>query len=116
MPFVDHIFILLLFVVQPVYGVFESRRYEAQARAGQPLNRIRFYRQTALMEWVFLAVLGAAWFIYGRPIADRGFLSPGGREFCRCGYLRSGTASFLKKSAIVLVERSRNSPASRYEP
>jgi len=81
MPFVDHIFILLLFIVQPVYGVFESRRYEAQAKAGQPLNRIRFYRQTALMEWVFLAVLGAAWFFYSRPIADLGFLSPGGRGF-----------------------------------
>ena len=81
MQFVDHIFILLLFAVQPVYGVFESRRDEARARAGRPLNRIRFYRQTALMEWLFLAVLGAAWFFYGRPIADLGFATPGGPGF-----------------------------------
>jgi hypothetical protein len=81
MQFVDHIFILLLFIVQPVYGLFESRRYEAQAKAGRPLNRIRFYRETTLTEWVFLAVLGAAWFIYGRPIADLGFVMPGGYGF-----------------------------------
>jgi hypothetical protein len=57
MQLVDHIFILLLFVVQPVYGVFESRRYDARAKAGWPVDRIRFYRQTALLEWTFLALL-----------------------------------------------------------
>ncbi|MFQ5983023.1 MAG: CPBP family intramembrane glutamic endopeptidase [Woeseiaceae bacterium] len=81
MQLVDHIFILLLFVVQPVYGVFESRRYDARARAGEPVDRIRFYRQTALLEWVFLAVLLAAWFTFGRPIADLGFVTPGGPGF-----------------------------------
>jgi len=81
MGFVDHLFMILLFIVQPVYGVFESRRYEAEASAGRPLDRIRFYRQTALAEWVFLAVLGAAWFLSGRPIADLGFVSPGGYGF-----------------------------------
>jgi membrane protease YdiL (CAAX protease family) len=81
MQFVDHIFILLLFIVQPVNGVFEFRRYEARAKAGQPLNRLRFYRQTALTEWIFLAALGAAWFIYGRPIKDLGFETPGGYGF-----------------------------------
>jgi membrane protease YdiL (CAAX protease family) len=81
MYLVDLIFILLLFVVQPVYGVFESRHYDALARAGQPLDRIRFYRQTVLLEWVFLAVLVAAWFALGRPIADLGLVTPGGPGF-----------------------------------
>jgi len=81
MPIVDHIFILLLFVVQPIYGVFETRSYDAQARAGRPFNRARFYRQTALMEWSFLAALAAAWFIYDRPLADLGFVPPGGPGF-----------------------------------
>ncbi len=78
---VDHIFILLLFVVQPIYGVFEARHYEALAKAGQPVNRVRFYRQTALLEWIFLAVLVAAWFTFGRPIADLGFTTVGGAGF-----------------------------------
>jgi CAAX protease family protein len=81
MGLVDHLLIIVLFIVQPVYGVFESRRCEAEARSGQPLNRIRFYRQTSLMEWVFLAILGAAWFMHGRPIADLGFVTPGGYGF-----------------------------------
>jgi membrane protease YdiL (CAAX protease family) len=81
MQIVDHIFILLLFVVQPVYGVFESRRYDAREKAGRSLDRIRFYRQTAVMEWVFVAVLAVAWLIYSRPAADLGFVSPAGTGF-----------------------------------
>lgn len=78
---VDHVFILLLFAVQPVYGVIETRRYEARARAGEPFDRIRFYRETAIMEWVFLAVLAIAWLAFGRPIADLGITAPGGTGF-----------------------------------
>lgn len=78
---VDHILILLLFVVQPIYGAFEARSYKAQAKAGQPFNRVRFYRQTALLEWIFLAALFAAWFTFGRPIVDLGFATAGGTGF-----------------------------------
>ena len=81
MQFVDHIFILLLFVVQPIHGVFETRRHRALEKAGQPFNRVRFYRQTAVVEWAFLAVLFAAWLIYSRPISDLGFTMPGGPGF-----------------------------------
>lgn len=81
MYFVDHIFVLLLFVVQPVYGYFEARRYAAWARAGRSLDRVRFYRQTMWVEWAFLAALGAAWFTLGRRIEDLGFVSPGGWGF-----------------------------------
>jgi membrane protease YdiL (CAAX protease family) len=81
MQLVDHIFIVLLFVLQPVYGAIEARRYEAQEKAGKSLDRIRFYRQTALLEWAFLAVLGTAWYYYERPIPDLGFVAPGGPGF-----------------------------------
>lgn len=81
MQLVDHIFILLLFVVQPINGVFEARYYEAREKAGKPLNRVRFYQLTAVVEWVFLAVLIAAWLTYSRPIADLGFAAPGGPGF-----------------------------------
>jgi len=78
---VDHLFILLLFAVQPVYGVIETRRYEARARAGEPFDRLRFYRETAIMEWVFLAALAIAWLAFDRPIADLGITAPGGTGF-----------------------------------
>jgi len=81
MQLVDHVLILLLFVVQPVYGAFESRRIYARVKAGQPLDRIRFYRQTALLEWAFLVGLVVAWFVFGRPIVDLGFAAPGGPGF-----------------------------------
>lgn len=81
MQLVDHVLILLLFVVQPVYGLFESRRIYARAKAGQPLDRIRFYRQTALLEWTFLVGLAVAWFIFRRPLVDLGFATPGGPGF-----------------------------------
>ena len=70
---VDHVFILLLFLVQPVYGAFEARRYDARERAGEPFDRILFYRQTA--------ALGVAWYMLGRPISDLGFVTPGGAGF-----------------------------------
>ena len=81
MQVIDLIFILLLLVVQPVYGIFEARHHDAQEKAGQPLDRIKFYRQTTLVEWLFLAALAAAWLIFGRPVADLGFVVPGGAGF-----------------------------------
>lgn len=81
MLIVDHVFVLLLFLVQPIYGYFEARREDARERAGLPFHRYRFYWQTALVEWVFLAALVAAWIIYGRSFADLGFISPGGVGF-----------------------------------
>lgn len=74
MQLVDHVFILLLLVLQPIHGAFEARYYVAQAKAGRPAERIRFYRQTAMMEWTFLMLLAAAWYDFGRPIADLGFV------------------------------------------
>lgn len=81
MQYVDHILIVLLFVVQPIQGAIESRYYQAQAGAGQAFPRIRFYRQTAVVEWLFLALLLAAWFDFGRPLADLGFVMSGGPGF-----------------------------------
>ena len=81
MQAMDHILVLLLLVVQPIWGYIESRRDEARAQAGHDLNRQRFYRQTAWMEWVFLAALAAVWVFYERPITALGFVQPGGTGF-----------------------------------
>jgi len=81
MQFVDHVFILLLFVLQPIHGAFESRYYLERVKAGQPAERVRFYRQTALIEWIFFVLLIAAWVDFGRPIADLGFVMSAGPGF-----------------------------------
>ena len=81
MQLVDHVFILLLFVLQPVHGALESRYYVARVKAGQPAERVRFYRQTAMVEWLFLVFLAAAWLDFGRPLADLGFVTSGGPGF-----------------------------------
>jgi hypothetical protein len=78
MQLVDLIFIVLLFAVQPIYGFFENRRYTAQARAGKPFDRVRFYRLTMAVEWAFFAALAAAWWFYGRPVTDLGVVAVGG--------------------------------------
>lgn len=81
MQLVDHVLILLLFVAQPVHGALASSYYIAQAKAGHPVERVRFYRETMAVEWLFLILLIAAWFDFGRPIADLGFVRSTGPGF-----------------------------------
>jgi len=81
MHLVDHLFIVLLFVVQPVHGALEFRRFIHRIEAGEPANRVRLYRQTMVLEWLAFAVLGGAWLLLGRPFAELGFEAPGGGGF-----------------------------------
>ena len=81
MQFVDHIFVLLLFVVQPIAGAIESRRIHRLADAGQEPDRVRFYQHTMMIEWAFLFLLFIAWYLYRRPLQDLGIVTPAGIEF-----------------------------------
>ena len=81
MHFVDHLFIFLLFVVQPIHGAWEFRRYVRKIEAGEPADRAKLYREAAIYEWVALAALAATWYFLGRQTADLGFVSPGGTGF-----------------------------------
>jgi len=78
---VDHLFILMLFVVQPIHGALEFKRYMQRVEAGEPADRIKMYRDTLALEWVAFAVLAAAWYLLGRPIADLGYVAPSGVGF-----------------------------------
>jgi membrane protease YdiL (CAAX protease family) len=81
MHLVDHLFLLLLFAVQPIHGALAYRRYIARIEAGEPPNRVRLYVQTLVLQWMALAVLGLTWFLLGRPGADLGFVVPAGSNF-----------------------------------
>ena len=81
MHIVDHLFIFVLFVVQPVYGAWDFNRYVKGVEAGDAPNRIKLYRETSAIEWAAFAVLIGAWYLLGRPLADLGYVAPGGIGF-----------------------------------
>lgn len=95
MHFVDHIFMLLLFVAQPIHGALSYRRYLRRIEAGEPADRVRMYFWTIVLEWSALFVLFVSWFFLRRPPGDLGFVSPGGTGFyvgavllaAMCGWL-----------------------------
>lgn len=95
---VDLIFMLLLFVVEPAWGVYRLRSVDAQVRAGHLFDRRQFYRRTAILEWLFLAALGIAWFSFERPVEDLGFVSPGGLGFWIGLILVMLSSAFLVRS------------------
>lgn len=80
MHIVDHIFILMLFVVQPIYGAYSFKRYLQRVAAGEPANRVRLYQQTLALEWAAFAVVACAWYLLGRPAAALGFVASSGTQ------------------------------------
>lgn len=95
MQFIDHLFVFLLLIAQPAYGYVESRRYAREAQAGRDLDRPRFYLQTGIMEWTFLAALIAAWMYYDRNAAALGLTAPAGAGFWTGALLVVGLTALL---------------------
>jgi membrane protease YdiL (CAAX protease family) len=81
MTLVDHLMLLLLFVVQPIQGAYAYKRYVARIEAGEPPDVLRQYRITLYVEWLAFAALMIAWFALDRPLAMLGFVKPGGTGF-----------------------------------
>ena len=75
MHLVDHIFIFLLFVVQPVHGAHAYKKYLQRIAGGEPSNRVKLYQQTIALEWVAFVVVAGAWYLLRRPVADLGFVA-----------------------------------------
>jgi membrane protease YdiL (CAAX protease family) len=75
MHIIDYVFIVLLFVVQPIHGYFSYQKYMHRIANGEPSDRVKLYRETIVLEWVAFAVLATAWISFGRPSADLGFVS-----------------------------------------
>ena len=81
MNLVDHLFVLLLFVVQPVHGAWSYRRYVRKIDAGAPSNRLQLYRDILIVEWVAFLVVAVFWSLASRPLAELGLVTPGGTGF-----------------------------------
>jgi len=78
---VDHVFVLLLVLVQPIHGAMAYRRFLGRIRAGLVPNRVRLYAEIMVIEWMALAVLLLAWSTLSRPVADLGLVVPQGIGF-----------------------------------
>lgn len=87
MTAVDHLFIVLLFIVFPAWGAWSWRREVARLRAGATPDRLAYYRQTLVLEWTALAALLAAWLYLERPFAALGFTAPSGWGFWAGGVI-----------------------------
>ena len=73
----DHGLILLLLVVAPAWGAWEYRVLVREIRGGNAAARLRTYRSTLLLQWVFSAALLAWWWYAQRTYPSIGLALPG---------------------------------------
>ncbi len=110
MTLFDHFLILLLFVVQPINGWVQFRRYLKKIAAGEPANRPKLYRETHLLEWGFLTVLLTGFFVLSRDLGTLGFVKAGGMGFWICaGLVAAGSFALIwsTKSSRQLSQSER---------
>jgi len=111
MTLFDHFLILVLFVVQPIHGWLSFRHYLKKIAAGEPANRPKLYRQTQVLEWVFLAVLLVGFFGLSRDLHTLGFVNVDGTGFWICAALIAGGSLALvlsMKSSRQLSQSARD--------
>jgi membrane protease YdiL (CAAX protease family) len=101
MTLVDHLFVVALFLIQPVVSALDHRRYRAGIAAGVGPDRLRMYRDVMIVEWSAFTVVMGAWLWLGRPIDLLGFSTPGGVGFA----VAAGLTFF---GAVVLAVQWRN--------
>lgn len=65
-PF-DHLFVLLLLVVQPAFGAWQFRRLKARLAAGEQEVRVRQYRTIMVEELLLVGIVAALWATFERP-------------------------------------------------
>ncbi|MBT8098088.1 MAG: CPBP family intramembrane metalloprotease [Gammaproteobacteria bacterium] len=109
---VDHLFILILFVVQPIHGAREFNQYVKRVEAGEPADRIKLYRQALIIEWVAFGVLALTWYLLGRPVADLGYVTPGGVGFWVGAAFIAAVSTYL----LLSWRQSKHLTAKQKEP
>ena len=102
MTIFDHFLILMLFLVQPIHGWLSFRRLLKKIAAGEPADRPKLYRETQVVEWVFLAILLAVFFGLSRDLSTLGFVSAGGTGFWIC-------AALLAVGSIAMILSTKSS-------
>jgi membrane protease YdiL (CAAX protease family) len=78
MTLLDHLLIVVLFLLLPLEGYFEFRGFKTAARAGDTRARSRLLIRTMAMEWTLTVALLAGWQSAGRAWTDLGLEVVGG--------------------------------------
>ena len=100
--FVDLFVLFALFVVQPIHGAREYRRYVARIEAGETPNRPLLYLKNAASLWVMFAVLIAIWWYLGRDASALGIVPPSGLGFwIAAAVVLGGTSIFGGVGTII---------------
>ena len=76
----DHLLVVVLVVVMPLWGVRDHRRLEAAVRAGVPDARIRAYQRGMVQEWGLTIILFVLWGLAGRSLVELGLVSRAGQS------------------------------------
>ncbi len=75
---IDHIAFVILAVVFPIWGFFETRKRIAGIQAGRTELRMGLYRKIIVEQWLIAIVLLVGWFALGRAAAAIGLVARGG--------------------------------------
>lgn len=94
----DHLFILLLFIVQPIHGWLNYQRFIKRVNEGEAAHRRKLYVATIIGEWTALTVLLVAWWQLDRPLAWLGMNATLGNGFWACLVLGGGVLAYLARA------------------
>jgi membrane protease YdiL (CAAX protease family) len=82
MNIVDHLLVLVLLVVLPLYvRLFAAPRMQREFAEGGPGRRRRFYWQSVAIQWTAAGGLALFWWLASRDAADLGVVAPEGWRF-----------------------------------
>ena len=69
----DHILVVILFILMPVLGATDYRKFKSRLSAGRPTARLFLYRSFIAWSWGLTLAVAALWLVYKRSIPQLGF-------------------------------------------
>jgi membrane protease YdiL (CAAX protease family) len=111
----DIAFLLVLFVIQPLYSRHAWVKLQRAVAAGVYPDRVTLYAQTMLGQWAGFAVLLAAWWWLDRSWADLGVHGDLGTGFLVVGVLGLVSLGVLGFLALRLREAPAETRAAQRE-
>ena len=111
----DIAFLLVLFVIQPLYSRHAWLKLQRAIAAGVYPDRVVLYRQTMLGQWAGFTVLLAGWWWLDRSWADLGLHGDLGTGFLIVGVLGLVTLGVLAFLALRLRDAPAETKATQRE-
>ncbi len=81
MTYMDHMIVLIIAVLYPIYGRLAFPRILERIRRGGAAERMRAYKGTIAGQWLLFALVMVAWIKGGRGLGDLGLAFRGGPGF-----------------------------------